>query len=217
MAFVTYASSPARGAVARGAPAEPEIATMSVRNITDEHLIDNYGTGAGHATCKGTLARGQRPADLRVAPEGGSAPAFPFHIGCSTTRLELAFVTMHRLRRVVTVVSSLALLQLTLLGSAAPCIAQASIATGASAHDGHASAMAGSAHEAAHRVTDSPAPHGSRPDSDCAFQACAVPPVLVASAGTEGSPRPETLVFGPVVPDAPISPFYSLDPPPPRA
>jgi len=136
--------------------------------------------------------------------------------GCSTTRLGLAFATMHQLRRVVTVVSSLALLQLSLLGSVAPCIAQDSIAPGTSAHDKHASVTTGSPHEGSHQVTDSPAPHGSRSDTDCAFQACAVPPVLLASAAPEDTPRPETTVFDPVGPDAPASPFYSLDPPPPR-
>lgn len=112
--------------------------------------------------------------------------------------------------------SSLALLQLTLLGSAAPCIAQGSVASSTSEHAGHDSVTSNSSHGDAHRATDSPAPLGGNSDLDCAFRACAAPPVLLASPALQDLPRPEPTEFDSVVPDAPRSPFYPLDPPPPR-
>lgn len=125
-------------------------------------------------------------------------------------------------RRIVTIMASLALLQLVLLGSAVPC---ASPMPGA----GHAEHVS-PGHEAetsghgAHAAAGSHAQHahdaqagGSAPSSECGVRACAAPPVILNGAVAYAVPAQMPAESYPPAGGLLSSPVSSLDPPPPRA
>lgn len=119
---------------------------------------------------------------------------------------------MQRLRRIVTTFMSLALLQLTVLGTSLTCATMAADAP-RTAHGQHDAASA-----SADAALDSGAPTHELPnDADCLVRACASTPIAlpvheIALDPVELPVRTESR------PDQrPASPIQTLDPPPPRA
>lgn len=125
-------------------------------------------------------------------------------------------------RRIVTIMASLALLQLVLLGSAVPCAAPMP----GSGHTEHVSpghdAQAGG--HTAHAAAGSRAQHphdaqagGSAPSSECGVRACAAPPVILNGTVAYAVPGQMPVESYPPAGGLFSSPVSSLDPPPPRA
>lgn len=123
---------------------------------------------------------------------------------------------MHFVRRFVTIVSSLAVLQLTLLGSTGACIVQRDAASPDSSHERHG-VLTEASHDGQHARAHSPALPEHDTGTDCSLRLCAPSPALIAATGGADSDVPAASSVMANVRHAPASPVYSLDPPPPRS
>lgn len=121
---------------------------------------------------------------------------------------------MHFGRRLVTLFANLALLQLVLLGSGAPCD-QPMPDTGP--HAAHAEAGHDAAHAAALHGAHESAPSDDAPGTDCTLRACAISPISLVSEVLLVAAEPLPTDAFPAVDAAARSALHTLDPPPPRA
>jgi hypothetical protein len=118
-------------------------------------------------------------------------------------------------RRIVTIMVSLALLQLMLLGSAAPCAPTMADAGGHAAH----SPPSGEAHDgpAVAQHAHDGGERGSLPAPECEIRSCAASPVIVYATVALAGLAPLSASVEAVADGRPHSLVSSLDPPPPRA
>lgn len=128
---------------------------------------------------------------------------------------EITFTTMHFLRRVVTILMSLGILQLTLAPSSVACVGLMADAaqTGHASHAAHAAAP--HAADAAHDV-DVPAPDAPH-DTGCHIPVCASSPVLLSMTSLPADAPEPAVRVAPSLDATPASHLQALDPPPPRA
>ena len=118
---------------------------------------------------------------------------------------------MHHLRRVVTTLTSLALLQLMLLGSAMPCAVPSAEGGTHAEHVQHADTG-----RSGNQIAAEPTTERLPPVPDCAIRACSSSPVLLAeSEVTPSNLRASDGVMA-VSDERPATPFQPLEPPPPR-
>ena len=119
---------------------------------------------------------------------------------------------MHHTRRFVTILASLALLQLTVLGSVMPCAAPTGDGGTHSGHVQHADSAQAMGVVIAHAPADDvPAP------PDCAIRACASSPVLLAARDAAPEVVRATASVVTLTGEKPNTPFQLIEPPPPRA
>jgi hypothetical protein len=117
-------------------------------------------------------------------------------------------------RPIVTIIASLALLQLVLVGSGVPCVTPMAHA---GQHDARARAHADPvSHATATSQAHDAVPDGGR-STDCGLRACTVSPAIPhrTLAAVVTPPTPAGLY--PPAAASPSSPARFLDPPPPRA
>ena len=119
-------------------------------------------------------------------------------------------------RRVVSIFASLALLQLTLLGSVMPCATPEGDGGTHAEHVQNADAADGA--DGAIEIVAAHTPAGDIPASpDCAIRACASSPVLIAARDVPPTAVRATASVVILAGEKPVAPLQLLEPPPPRA